>query len=311
MITLNRLQNIIPPDQALANKALATSLKQIGGIANLTLPQFSQTTGAVQTTRDLPQVTALTEAVPASVANYYINTLATGTGTNNNILITDILGTAGGFVSAPALTETLEILSTMNTSNLAGIYVVMSDVVNGVYGDPITGPVIIPSGPYAGTYTDANDVFSTQLIPAAQTEIGVIVSVYPSEVDRLNTLWDSMADQLVLEFGLQSAANLVFADLTANQKSSIYGFIYSLPSYGLDTIQGGITQFLESVCDLTTFTGQSVVACLRQARNQAVLGDAGILVSSKIPAEADPPPPEAVLIPSEYTETEAADLAIK
>ena len=311
MITLDRLQNIIPPDQALANKALATSLKQIGGINNLTLPQLSLATGAVQTTRDLPQITALTEATPASVANYYINSLATGTGTNDNILITDILGTAGGFVSAPALTQTLEILSGMNTANLAGIYDVMSEVVNGVYGDPVTGPVIIPSGPYAGTYTDANEVFSTQLIPAAQTEIGVIAGVYPSEVDRLNTLWDNMADQLVLESGLQSAANLVFANLTANQKSSIYGFIYSLPSYGLDTKQGGITQFLESVCDLTTFTGQSVVACLRQAQNQRALGAAGIVVSSKIPADPEPPPPEAVLIPSEYSEAEAANLVIR
>jgi hypothetical protein len=311
MIALDRLQNIIPPDQALANKALATSLKQIGGINNLSLPQLSLATGAVQTTRDLPEITALTEATPPSVANYYINSLATGTGTNNNILITDILGTAGGFVSAPALTETLDILSGMNTTDLADIYDVMSDVVNGVYGDPVTGPVIIPSGPYAGTYTDANDVFSTQLIPAAQTEIGVIVGVYPSEVAQLNTLWNSMADQLVLEAGLQSAANLVFADLTANQKSSIYGFIYSLPSYGLDTKQGGITQFLESVCDLTTFTGQSIVACLRQAQNQRALGTAGIVVSSKIPSEPDPPPPEAVLIPSEYTEAEAADLVIR
>jgi hypothetical protein len=311
MITLDRLQNIIPPDQALANKALATSLKQIGGITNLSLPQLSLAAAAVQTTRDLPQITALTEATPASVANYYINSLATGTGTNNNILITDILGTAGGVVSAPALTETLEILSGMNTANLAGIYDVMSEVVNGVYGDPVTGPVIIPSGPYAGTYTDANEVFSTQLIPAAQTEIGIIVSLYPTEVDQLNTLWDSMADQLVLESGLQSAANLDFADLTANQKSSIYGFIYSLPSYGLDIKEGGITQFLESVCDLTTFTGQSIVACLRQSQNQAALGAAGIVVSSTIPAEPDPPPPDAVLIPSEYTESEAASLVIK
>ena len=311
MITLDRLQNIIPPDQALANKALATILKQIGGINNLSLPQLSLATSAVQTTRDLPQITALTEATPPSVANYYINSLATGTGTNDNILVTDVLGTAGGFVSAPALTETLDILSGMNTTDLADIYDVMSDVVNGVYGDPVTGPVIIPSGPYAGTYTDADDVFSTQLIPAAQTEIGVIVGLYPSEVARLNTLWDNMADQLVLEAGLQSSANLVFADLTANQKSSIYGFIYSLPSYGLDTKQGGITQFLESVCDLTTFTGQSIVACLRQAQNQRALGTAGIVVSSKIPAEPDPPPPEAVLIPSEYTEAEASDLVIK
>lgn len=311
MISLDRLQNIIPPDQALANKALSTSLKQIGGIANLTLPQLSETVIQLQTTRDLPQVTALTEAVPAAVANYYTGTMATGTGTNNNILITDILGTAGGYVSAPAMIETVTILATMNTANLASIYTIMDDVVNGVYGDPITGPVIIPSGPYAGTYTDANDVFTNQLIPGAQSEIALLVSVYPTEVARLNALWNSMADQLVSEFALQAQANLVFADLTANQKNSIYGLIYSLPTYGLDTKQGGITEFLESVCDLNTFTGQAITASLRQARNQSALGTAGIVTSDRIPSEPEPPPPQAVLVPSEYSESEAANLVIK
>lgn len=311
MMTLDRLQNIIPPDQALANKALSTSLKQIGGIANLTLPQLSETVAQLQTTRDLPQITALTEAVPASVANYYTSTLASGTGTNNNILITDILGTAGGYVSAPALTETLAILATMNTANLASIYTIMDDVVNGVYGDPVLGPVVIPGGPYAGTYTDANDVFSTQLIPGAQNEITLLVSLYPTEVARLNELWDSMADQLTTEFALQAQANLVFADLTANQKNSIYGLIYSLPTYGLDTKQGGITEFLESVCDLNTFTGQAITAALRQARNQSALGNAGIVVSDRIPAEPNPPPPQAQLLPSEYSESEASNLVIK
>lgn len=311
MITLDRLQKIIPADQALANKALATSLKQIGGISNLTLPEFSTTVVALQTTRDLPQITALTEAVPASVANYYTSTLGQGTGTNNNILIRDLLGTAGGFTVTSALTETLQILDTMNTANLAGIYTVMDDVVNGVYGDPVTGPVVIPAGPYAGTYTDANEVFTTQLIPAAQTEIGVLISVYPTETDRLNVLWDSMADQLVSEFALQAEANLVFADLTANQRNSIYGLIYSLPTYGLDTKQGGVTEFLESVCDLTTFTGQAITAALRQARNQVALGNSGILVSDRIPAEPVPPPPQADLLPSEFTEQEAANLVIK
>lgn len=41
MIALDRLQQIIPADQALANKALATSLAQVGGISKLTLQQFS------------------------------------------------------------------------------------------------------------------------------------------------------------------------------------------------------------------------------------------------------------------------------
>jgi hypothetical protein len=324
MIALDRLQQIIPADQALANKALATALQQIGGISNLNLPVLAQTIDRLETTKDLPAVTALSVAVPAAVANYYLNTLGQGTGTNNNILITDILGTAGGFVMQPALANTVATLDTMDLSYLTEIYDTMLDVVNGVYTGPdITDPMqfatVIPLGlPAAGTYgpaATANETIdlaiSSGLIPAAQTEIGNVIATYPAQISSMNTDWTAMANQLVEEQTSQASANLVFADLTANQRNSIYGFIFSLPGYALDIKQGGMTQFLEAVADITTFTGQSIVACLRQGRNQQVLNSAGIIVSSKIPSEPIPPPPDAVLIPSEYTESEAASLVIK
>ena len=311
MIALDRLQQIIPADQALANKALATSLQQIGGINNLTLPGLAAVTNAMQTTRDLPQITALTQPVPSSVANYFTSTLADGTGPSGTILIVDLLGTAAGWISTDAMTETVSILSTMDTNALTTVYQTMNDVVTGVYGDPITGPVVIPTGPYAGTYIDANEVFSTVLTPAAQTEITALTIAYPTEIAQLNTLWTNMANQLVTEQTLQAAANLSFANLQSNQKNSIYGFIFSLPGYGLDTEVGGTAQFIEAVADLTTFTGQAIVACLREGRNQRALGAAGIVVSNNIPEAPATPPPQATLIPSEYTENEAADLAIK
>jgi hypothetical protein len=324
MIALDRLQQIIPADQALANKALATALQQIGGVSNLNLPALAQTIDRLETTKDLPAVTALSVAVPATVSNYYLNTLGQGTGTNNNILITDVLGTVGGFVVLPALVNAVATLATMDLSYLTEIYDTMLDVVNGVYTgpdtiDPLQFVTTIPTGlPAAGTYgpaATANETIdlamSSGLIPAAQTEIGNIVTAYPTQVTSLNQDWTAMANQLVEEQTSQSATNLVFADLTANQRNSIYGFIFSLPGYALDIKQGGMAQFIESVSDITTFTGQSIVACLRQGRNQQVLNSAGIIVSSKIPSEPVPPPPDAVLIPSKYTEAEATALVIK
>ena len=311
MIALDRLQQIIPADQALANKALATSLQQIGGINNLTLPNLALVTAAMQTTKDLPQITALTQPVPASVANYFTSTLADGTGPDGTILIVDLLGTAAGWISTDAMIETVAILSTMNTNALTTVYQTMNDVVTGVYGDPILGPVIIPAGPYAGSYTDANEVFSTVLTPAAQTEITTLTTTYPTETASLNTLWTNMANQLATEQTLQAAANLSFANLQSNQKNSIYGFIFSLPGYGLDTEVGGTAQVVEAVADLTTFTGQAIVACLREGSNQRALGSAGIVVSNNIPEEPATPPPQAVLIPSEYTAAEAANLVVK
>jgi hypothetical protein len=311
MIALDRLEQIIPADQALAMKALATSLSQVGGIAQLTLTQFSTVVAAQKTTRDLPQIEALTQPVPAAVANYFTSNLAQGTGPDGTIVVMDLLGTAAGWISTEAFVQATDTLLTMNLTALETVYVTMLDVVSGTYGDPVTGPVIIPSGPYAGTYVDANETFSTVLTPAAQTEIIAAVIAYPAQTIELNTLWNNICDQLTLENTLQAAADLNFANLTANQRNSIYGFVYSLPDYGLNTQVGGTAQLIEDVADLTTFTGQAVVACLREGQNSRALGNAGIVVSNQIPDQPAEPPPQAVLIPSEYTESEAASLVIK
>lgn len=316
----NRLQQIIPPDQALANKALAVSLAQITGINFTTLPVFAQTVKAISTTQDLPLVSALTQAVPASVANYYINTLADGTGNNDSILITDILGTAIGWISTDALGNTVATFATMNLSYLQSIYQTMCNAVNGQYDTGNT--VLIPGGtPGAGEYTTLDLAFEGEpagnvtggpgLIPVASSEISNIVVAYPTQVSTLNQDWNNMSSQLILERTLQASADLNYGNLTANQRNSMYGFIFSLPNYGLDTTVGGTAQFIEGVANLSSFTGQSVVACLREGRNQQALDLSGIYTNSGIPADAVPPPPQANLIPSTYTESEAANLVVR
>lgn len=311
MIALDRLQQIIPADQALANKALATALSQIGGINKLNLIQFAEVVSAQQTTRNLPAVSELTQPVPPTVANYFESTLAVGSGPDGTIVVMDILGTAAGWISTDALIESTELLNSMTLTTLQAIYVTMLEVVQGLYGDPVTGPVIIPSGPFAGTYTDANEVFSTQLTPAANTEISNLITTYPSQTTQLNQLWDSIGNQIVTERTLQTTANIDFSVLQANQRNSIYGLIYALPDYGRDTELGGSAQLIQEVADLTTFFGQCIVACMREGQNQQVLDNAGILVSNQIPDTLAQTPPQASLIPSTYSESEAENLVIK
>ena len=254
-------------------------------------------------------VTAQTQAVPANVANVFINS-AGGTGNNNTVLIIDILGTAAGTVHTQALTNTVAQFSTMNLVSLTSTYQTMSNVVTGIYGNPITGPVIITTGPYANTYANATVAFSNALIPGAQSEISNIVVGYPTQVTTLNQDWIDMANQLVLEQNQQANANLIFSQLQANSNSSIYGFIQSLPQYGADTTEGGTTQFLEAVADLTDFTGESIVASLRQTQNQRVLTAAGIQTNSNVPVAPNPPPPQANLIPATYTAQQAANIVV-
>jgi hypothetical protein len=309
MIPYDRLSQIVPADQALAAKALATSLQQISGITTMSLPVLANTVVNLQTTNNLPIVSAQTQAVPPAVANVFVD-MAGGTGNNNTVLIVDIIGTASGTVHTQALTNTVAQFSTMNLGSLTSTYTTMANVVTGVYGDPVTGPIVIPTGPYANTYANADIAFNDALIPGAHNEISNTVAAYPTQVTTLNQDWINMANQLVLEQNQQANAALNFSELQANSSSAVYGFIQSLPQYGSDTTQGGTTQFLEDVADLSNFTGQSIIASLRQTINQTVLNAAGVQTNSNIPAAPNPPPPQANLIPATYTSQEAANIIV-
>lgn len=331
--SVQRLEQIIPSDQALANQALATALSQINGISTTPLPVFGNTVRAMQTTRDLPLITALTTAVPPSVANYYTSTLANGGGPNGTIRIVDIIGLAGGWVATDNFLRTVAIFATMDLTYLTLIYQTMLNVLNGTYNsgtDPDGYAIVtIPGGlPGAGTYnpitipnpspppnnievTSAASQAIAVLIGDAQAEIANLQTTYPTQCAELNTLWTDMALQVVLEDTLQPLVNLNFAELQANNRNSIYSFIFGLSNYGLQTEEGGLAWFLESMADLTTLGGQAIVGCLRQGRNAVALSASGIVTNTQIPDQTIPPPPEAELLPSEYTESEASNLVIR
>jgi hypothetical protein len=321
----NRLAQIIPADQALANKALAVALGQVNGISTINLPTFAESVKNLETTKDLPLISALTQAVPSSVANYYTSTLAVGGGVNGDIRITDILGLAGGWVATDAFTRTVELFGQMNLTQLILIYNTMYRALNGDYGPTDSGPLIIPGGrPCAGTYNGvafpspppdydptAISLAMTCLTGSALAEIANLETAYPAQTTELNTLWNSMAAQVVSEDTLQALIKLNYADLTANDRNSIYGFIYSLPGYGIETEEGGIAWFLEAMSDLSNLGGQAIIACLREGRNQVLLNASGIYTNTRIPGDPNPPPPQANLLPSTYTEAEAINLVIK
>lgn len=320
-----QLSQIIPADQALANKALAVALGQINGISTNNLSTFADVVKNLETTRDLPLLTALTQAVPPTVANYYTSTLAQGGGVNGDIRVVDIIGLAAGWNATDTFLRTVQIFATMNLSTLTSIYQRMNTALTGGYGPTDSGPIVIPAGPGAGTYNGveidpgpppvynptAISLAMAALVSAAQAEIINLQATYPAQTTELNTLWTAMAAQVVNEDTLQALIKLNYADLTANDKNSIYGFIYNLPGYGIQTEQGGVAWFLESMADLTTLGGEAIVGCLREGRNQVALGAGGLYTNSRIPSEPVPPPPRAELLPSVYSETEAINRVIK
>jgi hypothetical protein len=344
MIAYDRLSQIVPADQALAAKALATSLQQIAGITNMTLPVLANTVSQMQTTNNLPLISALTQAVPTPIANYVANLAGTS---GKPIVVCDVLGIAAGYQVAQQFANTVAEFGNINLNHLTQIYRTMNSVVGSVYGDPIMGPVTIPTGqPAAGTYyadvqtsntgnsgnSMSNVVMATAadvaftgnadpdstnppptgpgLLPVAQIELANIDTVSTAQVAVLNSYFSSMAAQVKQEQNLQSLAQINFATLTANDVSTVYSLIYSLPSYGQQQETGGQTQFWEGVANINTFTGQAVVATLREGHNRVALNHAGVQTNSTVPSAATPPIPPANLIPSTYSPAQAANAVV-
>jgi len=311
-ITYERLSRIIPSDQALANKAIQVSLQQIKNISTLTLAQLAAAFSNMQTTRDLPAISALQQAVPASVAAYYSSTYATGSGPNGTLVITDLLGAAVGIPFTSDLTNVTTTINSMNTAGILGTltvtYVRMKDTVDGVYS--VGNTVVIPPGPGVGTYGNVDSALSA-LISNAASEVSAIQSSYPAQSANLNTNFTDMASSLATENTNLSLASIDIPNLLTTGRGPIMSFVQSLPNYGLNTEANGPSQFLETVADLNTQGGQAIVACLREGRNISVLNAVNVGVDTNIPANPATVPPQATLLPSTYSDAEAANLVVK
>ena len=339
MIAYDRLSQIIPADQALAAKSVATSLQQIAGVTNMTLPVLANAVINLQTTNNLPLITALTQAVPTSVSNYLSNIAGTN---GNSVVVCDVLGIAAGYQVTDYFLNTVSTFANTNIAYLTTVYQTMNSVVGNVYGDPVAGPVTIPGGqPAAGTYYSvtaeepgpgnvgnvtvvvvnaAEAAFTGTggdtpptgpgLLPVATNAIVNIATTSSAQVSTLNSYFTSMAAQVVQEQTLQTAAQIDFANLIPNNSPTVYSLVYNLPSYGVQTEVGGMAQFWEGVANISTFTGQAVVATLREGVNLALLGNAGIQTNTLVPSDPNPPLAQANLIPSTYTAAQAANAVV-
>jgi hypothetical protein len=304
----------IPADQALACQSFRASLLQIKNIKNISLPQLAAAFSSCETTRDLPLINDLTEPVPQSVIDYYSNTFETGSGVDGTLVIGDVIGVSAGFNFTDSFANTTSIIDTMTNAgslaNLITVYNRMANTVSGVYGDPTVGPVVIPSGIAAGTYTNGNDAFNTGLLPNAQSIITTVVSTNPSQTSQLNSLWVNMAANLVNQIDNVISANIDIGNLIANQRSSVLSFVSDLPSFGVDTQKFGTREYIESIADLSSLGGQAIIGCMREGKNNLLLSELGIGIDLTVPSVPTQAPIQANLLPSNYTESQAANLVI-
>jgi hypothetical protein len=225
-----------------------------------------------------------------------------------------MMGVAAGFEFTNQINNTTSIINSLtNTGSLANLIIVydrMANTVNGEYGDPVTGPVVIPAGIASGSYTNADEAFSVGLIPNANIIINAVSSNNVAQVVELNQYWDSMAANLISQNNNLLLANVDIANLIPDQRSAILSFVNDLPNFGVDTQQNGLRSFIEAIADLTTLGGQSIIGCMREGKNIVTLNQVGIGIDLTVPAIPTVQPKTANLIPSNYSESQAANLII-
>jgi hypothetical protein len=314
--TYSQLKKIIPPDWALANKALQAGLQQVKSIFNAEITALSAASANLETNKGLDLINALTSPLPPEVVAFYETTFVNGSGKNGTLLLADIIGSAAGWVLTANVSTASSIVSSLNnsgalnslTNGTNGVYTVMQKTLNGLYD--VGNSVVIPGGlPAAGTYSDYDNAFTgpgtpgTGLIPAAYSSIATIVSNNSNEVANANAAWSNAAAQISGEYIFQSQAGIEFANLLPNLQPS--GLVDNLTSYGLDTEVGGPAFILESVANTATLGGQAIVSTMREARNQIRLQNAG--VQTDIVVSDVVPQPQTSLTSGQYTVAEAVN----
>jgi hypothetical protein len=300
-ISYERLSVMTTPGLALVNKALSCSLDQVTNIGRMNLPQLSASFLAAETNKGLPAILAQTEPLPTADVSYYANSIATGSGVNGTILLTDILGTPATQNVADNIGNCVAIINNLQTANALGNLI---NIYNGIYANTIASDeVAVEAG-----------------ITAAQSVIGTIIAAYPTETASLNTNFSAISTQITKETELQVKAGMDVGNVLGNNQAAIMSFVSLLPSFGLDTKVGGSAQYLELVANIDlstantiaeTSAGQSTVAVLREGRTTAALNVAGVGTSA---TTVDPipstPPPQAVLSSSRIFERQAQSQVI-
>ena len=129
-------------------------------------------------------------------------------------------------------------------------------------------------------------------IDAANAEILSIKNSQPARAQQLITNWEKTGTLLSIEqraIATGMSLQIPLADPVEDREPTLagypttqYSFVDSIPRYAKFTQPHMYSQTLEAISNLNTVGGRSIVAMLREARNQARLQEAGIPLDNNI-----------------------------
>ena len=313
------LVSAMPADIAKANVAFSISLQQIKDIHKTDPETLATQAQSLETNQGLSNIDSLTEALPASVTNYYKNSLGKGSGPDNTFYVTDGVGSVTGIPHNEnfiVINDAIDILDLdANVIEFYDIFEVSNTLTGGGYltgSIPNPDEVEIPVGlPAEGIYSNRATAMDALLVEA-QALVVTIESTNQTLVDNANAALNSSLNQIELELQTLTSANIQFVD-THNELynapdgtlppdpsvQTTLAFATNLHSFGKETTKGSIAVILESMVTDTT-GGEAIVAAMREGRNLKKIGDAGVTADNIISTE-----PEVVeegsIISSTYT----------
>ena len=292
------LGKVIPPGQAVANKAVQVGFQQITGIASTTLPKLAQTVlGQCKNAWSVNKIYLANSCVANGqpIPTYYRaqQDVPPGVDINN----TDYwLPTTLGGISTMAGLPDIEAQTTALPASASNYYandvavgtgpngtLTMCDLFGAAVGsgynsqlDSATatinamasaGALAAIQAQYVNLLYAIDDGAMLAHINLANIAISNFAIAYPAEAASLNTAWSAMAAKLAAEQANQTSAGISLEDLPDNDKTSVYSFVQNLPQYGLQVDSCGPADFLDQVADLSIIGGQAIVGAMREARN--------------------------------------------
>jgi hypothetical protein len=314
----DELGKIIPPANAVSNKAFQSALQQVTNIAQTPAPNFAvsmvdlpRTPWANTVPYQANAVVALAPASPAGPAQLLPDTVFyraqqdvdVGTAivdTNYWQPYTpDGISTMADLPLIEALTSAVpaDVAAAFNAEAATGTgpngTVTVCDVIGTAtdhwdFASRLTSATAaVNTLQTAGSLTTLNNAYIA--IVSAANDAAVLTQINNAnaaiaalsadpQVPILNTAWNYIANYLNQEKGFQNQAALNYFELVPDEKVSVYALAQSLGQFGTQCQACGPNQFLQDVVDQTTLTGQAVVGALREGQNQAQLAAAGLQV---------------------------------
>lgn len=328
----DELGKIIPPDQAVANKATQIALQQISGISNSSLPQLAQVVSGVSlnnwsVNRSYLPNYMVSYGTPIPVVYQAVKSVPPGTDINDTEYWTPTslggLSTLTGLADLELLTSALPDSVIQQYNNVAtgsgpNGTITICDMIglaidyNNFASKFNSAALALSSMPssaaltslivaYQDMLTAGNDVQMQTYISNANSAIASIANPlshpeYVQYVNTLNSVFDSMASTLSQEKTYQTKSGVNYADMNSNDTTAIYSFIQSLPSYGQDLDAGGPAYFLNRVADISTVGGQAIIGTMRESVNNQRLSN-GQIGQNVTPSALPPLIPVPVITP--------------